>query len=207
MLDDGRLWTDLIASLYRVFLGVVVGCAVAVILSFVAYAMPPIGKMLFGVTEVLRPIPPIAWTPVAILVFGVGDPPAIAIVAVGSFAPIWFTLLQGINSVREEHVKAARCLGAGQLGVFSRVAVPTVSPYFMAGLRLGAGVGWFCIVAAEMMGISSGLGQGVLLFSLNIEMEAVFVYLIVIGLVGAAINASIAFLERWLIVVPLSKEA
>lgn len=207
MIGDGGLWQDLRASLHRVFVGVVLGTLIAATLALLAYSVRPVGRMLFGVTEVVRPIPPIAWTPVAILLFGVGDPPAIAIVAVGSFGPIWFSLLQGIENVREEHLKAARSLGSGRLGLLLRVVVPAVTPHFMAGIRLGVGVGWFCIVAAEMMGISSGLGQGVLLYSLNVEMEAVFVYLIVIGLAGATINALIAFLERIVVVVPISKEA
>jgi ABC-type nitrate/sulfonate/bicarbonate transport system permease component len=197
-----RLVSDATASLLRVSLGIGIGAVGAVAFAVIAFSMRPIGRMLFGITEILRPIPPIAWTPVAILVFGIGNPRAIAIVAVGAFSPIWFSLLSGLDGVREEHMKAALSLGADQRTVLLRVVVPTVLPFFMNGLRLGVGLGWYSVVAAEMMGISSGLGHGVVLFGLNIEMEAVFGYLAAIGLIGAAINALILQIEQKVVAVP-----
>ena len=112
------------------------------------------------------------------------------------FCPTWFGVLQGLKEVREQHLRAAYSLGCSRILLVTDVIVPSVLPYFVHGLRLGVGLGWFCVVAAEMMGASTGLGYGVQLSSLNLEMERLYVYLFVIGLIGLASNWLLLALDR-----------
>jgi ABC-type nitrate/sulfonate/bicarbonate transport system permease component len=145
-----------------------------------------------GIVELLRPIPPIAWTPVAILVFGIGSPPAVAVVALSAFFPLWLSLLHGIDSVDRRYVMAARSLGAGRLLTFRFVLLPMILPGFVQGLRLAVGMGWFSVIAAEMIGASTGLGQAIRKSALNLNMEQTYGYLLVIGLIGLLSSWSVA---------------
>ncbi len=188
LIENGQLPKDALASLARVLAGVSLAFLTALGLGIVAAALPPFRYMLAAATELIRPVPPIAWVPVIIVIFGIGNKPAIAIVTLGAFFPIWLGFLQGIDAIRHEHLRAARSLGATRVQEITMVALPTMRPYVFHGLRVGGGLGWFCVVAAEMMGASSGLGHRVQLLSLNIQMDKVFAYLIVIGALGALLN-------------------
>lgn len=192
---DGVLLLDVGTSLARIVPGVALAVLLALFLAAVTTGASAIGHMLGGVVEVLRPIPPIAWIPVAILVFGIGSAPAVAIVTLGAFFPIWFGVRQGLDNVRSRHLQAAKSLGATRWILIRDVAVPSMLPSALHGLRLGVGFGWFCVVAAEMMGARSGLGYGVQLFSLNLELEKTYGYILVIGLLGASMNFLMRALE------------
>jgi ABC-type nitrate/sulfonate/bicarbonate transport system permease component len=196
LLRSGTMLRDALASLGRVAPGVGFALAGAVALTGLGAAVRVLGDLLDGILELIRPIPPIAWTPVAILAFGIGNAPAVAIVCVGAFFPIWLGLQQGLREVRTQHVLAARSFGAGRRLLLTDVIVPSVLPYALHGLRVGLGLGWFCVVAAEMMGAHSGLGYGVQLFSLNLELGRTYAYLVVIGSLGAAMNALMRAAER-----------
>jgi ABC-type nitrate/sulfonate/bicarbonate transport system permease component len=136
-LESGHLMKDALASLFRVTAGVLVGIAITLCFAAALYTSRPAGYAILGITELIRPVPPIGWTPVAILLLGIGDAPAIAVVAVGATAPLWLSLHAGLTQVRDEHVKAARSLGADPIAVVRRVIVPSVLPYFMSGVSAG----------------------------------------------------------------------
>lgn len=187
--------TDIVASLGRIIIGVAISTSIAIILGMVAAFWAAFSEYLSGVVELLRPIPPIAWTPVAIIAFGIGAKPAIAIVAIGSIFPIWMGIQQGLKEVKQSHLLAAGSLGASKVLVFSDVVLPSVLPFFMHGLRIGVGLAWFCVIAAEMVGASSGLGYGIQLYSLNIEMPKVYCYLFTIGVLGLLSNSLLLKLQ------------
>jgi ABC-type nitrate/sulfonate/bicarbonate transport system permease component len=194
---SGALFHDALASVGRVLPGVGIAFVAAAALAALS-ALRGVGELCAGVLELLRPIPPIAWTPIAILAFGIGNAPAVAIVALGAFFPIWLGLQQGLRQVRTPHLLAARSFGAGRRLLLTDVVLPSVLPYALHGLRVGLGIGWFCVVAAEMMGAQSGLGYGVQLFSLNFEMGKTYSYLLAIGALGAVMNFLMRTLEtRW----------
>jgi ABC-type nitrate/sulfonate/bicarbonate transport system permease component len=198
---NGTLFRDVADSMLRVLTGVAIAAVIAGALVILSALMPPFGLVLSGPVELLRPIPPIAWVPVAIVIFGVGDAPAVAIVALGAFFPVWLSLRQGLTEVHAQHLLAARSLGASRLGCLTDVVLPSMAPFAFHGLRLGVGLGWFCVVAAEMMGAHSGLGYGVQLFSLNLQLTRTYCYLLAIGVAGMALNYVVAAVEgkvcRW----------
>lgn len=198
---SGTLFLDTADSLKRVVSGVLIAFCVAVGLGTASYFFPLVGHIVSGPIEVVRPVPPIAWVPIAIVVFGIGDAPAVAIVGLGAFFPIWLAVFRGVLEVREQHLLAARSLGASPLQTFSRVVVPSVTPHVFHGLRLGVGLGWFCVVAAEMMGAQTGLGYGVQLYSLNLQIPRTYCYILTIGIMGFVLNVLIVSLQarycRW----------
>ncbi len=186
---QGLLLNDTIASLSRVLAGVAISTFISIVLGLITASWRGFADFFSGGIELIRPVPPIAWTPLAIIAFGVGARPAIAIVALGAFFPIWLGIKQGLGEVQRDHILAARSLGARWRALMVDVVVPSVLPYAFHGLRLGVGLGWFCVVAAEMMGASSGLGYGIQLFSLNIEMPKLYCYLVTVGVMGYTSNA------------------
>ena len=198
---SGTLPSDTISSVIRVMTGVLISTVFATALGLISVYWKSFPDYLAGCVELVRPIPPIAWTPLAIIAFGIGTRPAVAIVALGAFFPVWLGIQQGLKEVNPSHVRAAGSLGCGQWMLLTDVIVPSILPYAFHGLRLAVGLGWFCVVAAEMMGASSGLGYGIQLFSLNLEMSKMYCYLLTIGALGYLSNALLqnidSRLNRW----------
>ena len=184
----GILAEDTGASLYRVLCGVGIATALGCLLAALSFAWPPLSEFLSGPVELARPIPPIAWIPLAIMLFGTGNSSAVAIVGLAAFFPIWLGAQQGLDRLRSPHLRAARSLGAGRWILLTDIVVPSVAPYFLHGMRIGVGLAWFSVVAAEMMGARSGLGNGIQLFSLNLQIAPLYAYLLVIGGIGFMLN-------------------
>ncbi|GMR05687.1 MAG: hypothetical protein BMS9Abin25_0262 [Gammaproteobacteria bacterium] len=180
----GWLAQDILASVYRVAAGVFLSFLLASLMALVSVYWKTFPDYVAGGVEVLRPVPPIAWVPLALVAFGVGDKPAIAIVALGAFFPIWLGMVQGIRNVNPSHLHAAASLGCNHRLLLTDVILPSALPDIAHGLRIGVGLAWFSVVAAEMMGAASGLGYGIQLFSQNLEISRMYVYLLTIGLLG-----------------------
>jgi ABC-type nitrate/sulfonate/bicarbonate transport system permease component len=192
----GRLQHDIVVSILRVSAGVLLSSAIVVVLAIATAYRPIVGAILSGPIELARPVPPIAWIPLAIMMLGLGDRAAVSIVALGSFFPVWMGALQGLSRLEQRHLHAARSLGAGRFIILTDVVIPSVMPFLLHGLRLGVGIGWFSVVAAEMMGAPSGLGQGIQLLSLNLQIAELYGYILVIGAIGFVFNFLLLRVER-----------
>lgn len=143
------------------------------------------------IVEFLRPVPPLAWIPLSILWFGVGDTQNQFIIFLGCFFPILLNTIAGVKGVEPNLVRAARCLGAGEARVLWRVVLRAALPHIITGIRVGLGVGWMALVAAELVGANSGLG-----FLINdartvLRTDYVIVGMATIGVVGLAIDWAI----------------
>jgi ABC-type nitrate/sulfonate/bicarbonate transport system permease component len=140
------------------------------------------------ILEMLRPVPPLAWIPLSILWFGVGDTQNEFIIFLGCFFPILVNTVAGVKGVEPTLVRAARCLGAGERQTLWRVVLRAALPQIVTGIRVGLGVGWMALVAAELVGASSGLG-----FLINdartvLRTDYVIVGMATIGIVGLLID-------------------
>jgi len=149
--------------------------------------------------EVLRPIPPIAWIPIAMLWFGLGFKPAVFLIFIGAFFPILLNTIAGVRSTSRVLVEAVRTLGASDRDILAKVVTPSSIPSIVAGLRIGVGVGWMCLVAAEMTGSSSGLGYMVIYYSGILETSSVMVGMLAIGAIGYAMSYVIGRIESHLL--------
>lgn len=200
LLADGSLARDLKSSLHRVLVGYAFASGAAVPLALVLAYFGRLRRTVLPVITLLRPIPPIAWIPLAILWFGLGDKPAYFITAVASFFPIFINAFSGGVSVETDHLNAARCLGAGRWSMIRRVYLPSSLPQVWTGLRIGLGQAWMAVVTAELIAAPSGLGFLIQMSRLNLETPHVLAGMVVIGVVGAFMFLLLGWAER--IVLP-----
>jgi ABC-type nitrate/sulfonate/bicarbonate transport system permease component len=200
LIRDGTLLPDVAASLKRVLAGFAIASSVAVPLAIVMALVRPVRLLLSPVVTFLRPIPPIAWIPIAIMWFGIGDAPSFFITAVAAFFPIFMNSYAGAHAVRPEHVHAARSLGAGQRALFMRIYLPSAMPLIATGLRIGLGQSWMAVVTAELIAAHSGLGYMIQANRLALETASVLVGMCVIGLLGAAMSAGLEYFERTVLI-------
>jgi ABC-type nitrate/sulfonate/bicarbonate transport system permease component len=200
LVRDGTLAGDVAASLKRVVGGFLIASAFAVPLALLMAFFRPIDLLISPIVTFLRPIPPIAWIPIAILWFGIGDPPSYFITALAAFFPIFISSYAGGHAVRPEHVHAARSLGAGPKALFTRIYLPSAMPMIATGLRIGLGQSWMAVVTAELIAAQSGLGYMIQANRLALETSLVLVGMCVIGLLGAAMSLALVALERHVLV-------
>jgi ABC-type nitrate/sulfonate/bicarbonate transport system permease component len=145
-------------------------------------------EQLDPVVEILRPVPPIAWIPLAILWFGIGDTQNEFIIFLGIFFPILLNTITGVKGIERNLIRAARCLGASEWSVLWRVALRAALPQIMTGVRVGLGVGWMALVAAELVGAISGLGYMINDARTVLRTDHVIVGMATIGIVGLLID-------------------
>ncbi len=187
---SGELWRHLVDSLKReavAFLWATIAIPLGVAMGWWRAAEEQLDPLM----EVLRPIPPLAWIPLSILWFGIGDTQNQFIIFLGIFFPILLNTITGVRGVEPNLVRAARCLGAGEWAILTRVVLRAALPQIITGIRIGLGVGWMALVAAELVGASSGLG-----FLINdartiLRTDHIIVGMATIGIVGLAIDAAI----------------
>jgi ABC-type nitrate/sulfonate/bicarbonate transport system permease component len=195
MIRSGELFRHLFDSLRREFTAFS-WALIAIPLGVAMGWWKPVHAQLNPLIEMLRPIPPLAWIPLSILWFGVGDTQNQFIILLGIFFPILLNTISGVKSVEPNLVRAARCLGGGEAAVLRRVVLPAALPQIVTGVRIGLGVGWMALVAAELVGANSGLG-----FLINdartlLRTDIVIVGMIAIGLVGLGLDIMIRKLSR-----------
>jgi NitT/TauT family transport system permease protein len=154
---------------------------------------------MWVVVEVLRPIPPFAWIPFGLLWFGVGDEGAIFVIFIASVFPILLNTVAGVEAVELVLRRSGQCLGADGARLFRHVVLPRALPQIIIGLRIGLGFAWMVLVAAELIGSTSGLGY-LILDSRNLGLPSLACMgMVVIGVVGYGLDVIIRRLERILL--------
>ncbi|MGB9627567.1 MAG: ABC transporter permease [Thermodesulfobacteriota bacterium] len=197
------LHQHILYSLYRVALGYGVSALLAIPLGLLMGWFPRLRRMISPIIEVVRPIPPLAWIPIAILWFGIGIKSAAFIIFLGAFFPILLNTIAGVLSINPILVEAARTLHAKEKDIFYKVLIPGSVPYIFVGMRIGIGVGWMTLVAAEFTGVREGFGLGYMIMTArDIQRpDEILAGMLVIGLIGLLINAGLKATEsralRW----------
>jgi ABC-type nitrate/sulfonate/bicarbonate transport system permease component len=198
LISSGELFRHAADSLKRecvAFLWATIAIPIGMAMSW----WPAVEEQLDPLMEILRPIPPLAWIPLSILWFGIGDTQNQFIIFLAVFFPILLNTISGVKSIEPNLIRAARCLGAKQWNILWRVVLRAALPQIVTGIRIGLGVGWMALVAAELVGATSGLG-----FLINdartvLRTDYVIVGMITIGIVGLLIDWSIRSLARMLL--------
>ena len=190
LVASGELFFHLVASLKREA-SAFVFAATAIPLGIAMGWWRVIYNQVNPIMEILRPIPPLAWIPLSILWFGIGDAQNEFIIFLGMFFPILINTIVGVKNVDPNLVRAARSLGAPERKVLSRIVLKGSLPQIITGVRIGLGVGWMALVAAELVGANSGLG-----FLINdarsmLRTDTIVVGMLTIGLVGLLIDTAI----------------
>lgn len=187
LIASGELLRHMGDSLKREFLAFL-WALVAVPLGIAMGWWKGFNEQVDALVEMLRPIPPLAWIPLSILWFGIGDMQNQFIIFLGIFFPILLNTVNGVRGVEPNLVRAARCLGSDEWTVLTRVVLRAALPQIVTGVRVGLGVGWMALVAAELVGASSGLG-----FLINdartiLRTDIVIVGMVTIGIVGLLLD-------------------
>lgn len=193
------LLQDCYCSLKRVLVGFAIASMAGVFLGFCFGLSSFVRAALSPIVELLRPIPPIAWIPVAITLFGIGDASSAFVIFMGAFYPILTNTFLGVSEVSTNYIEAASVLGATPGRIYRDVIFPAALPSIFAGLRVGLGVAWMCVVAAEMIAARSGLGYEIQLNRQLLQLDRVVAGMIVIGLIGVIMNQLMGLLECYLV--------
>jgi NitT/TauT family transport system permease protein len=158
LLGSPKLLTHVLSSLRRVFLGFAIASALAVPFGLAIGRFRLAAQSLLPPLEILRPIPAVAWIPIAILLFASSERSMVFITFIGAFFPVLLNTVHGVERIEPRLVHASRSLGAGELQVFTEVVLPAALPSIVAGLSIGMGTAWFSLVTAEMISGQFGIG-------------------------------------------------
>jgi NitT/TauT family transport system permease protein len=197
LLKDGTLWRHIGASLMRVGTGFGLAVCVAVPLGLWMGWVRSVYKTLNPLFQILRPISPIAWIPIAILWFGVGNASPIYLIFISSVFPMIVQTTVGVHTIEKRYLRAAENFGVSRYTLFRQVVIPAVLPQIIVGMRIGLGVAWLVVVAAEMIALRSGLGY-MIMDSRNAgnRYDLVVAGMIIIGLIGLSLDGVMRMLER-----------
>src|SRR5690606_25110762 len=146
---------------------------------------------VFPVLELLRPIPILAWVPLAIIIFDGAESPVVFLTFLASFFATALNAQLGVRSIEPEYLLAARCLGAGKLAVFWHIILPGALPSIFTGLELSVGVAWFSLVAAEMVSGQFGLGYVINTSFTMVQYPTIVIGMITLGVVGYVTSAMV----------------
>jgi NitT/TauT family transport system permease protein len=196
LIRDGTLWEHIGASLFRVGAGFGLAVALAVPLGLWMGWVRGAFTTLNPIFQILRPISPIAWIPIAILWFGVGNASPIYLIFISSLFPMVVQTTTGVHTIERRYLWAAANFGVSRYTLFRRVVIPAVLPQIIVGMRIGLGVAWLVVVAAEMIALRSGLGY-LIIDSRNAgnRYDLVIAGMIIIGLIGLMLDGAMRLLE------------
>ena len=189
-----NIFQHLLISLRRVLIGFSVASAAGIILGIGMGRFPLIESIFRPIFELVRPIPSVAWIPLAIIWFGIGEGAKFYIIFMAGFVNITVNTYSGAKRVDESVLGAAYMLGASKVQAFFRVVIPSCVPYIFAGMQVGLSTCWMAVLAAEMVSSTSGIGWTITAGQENGDMTQIFVGIIAIAVVGLLM----AVLMRWL---------
>ena len=197
--DGAPLSVHVGMSLMRVvgafLLAAAVGIPVGIAMGMSATARAVLDPFI----EFYRPLPPLAYLPLVIIWFGIGETSKVLLIFLACFAPVALAARSGVLSASDDQINAARALGAGRWQVVRHVVLPAALPEILVGLRIGMGVGWTTLVAAEMVAANAGIGQMVLNASNFLRTDIVMMGIFVIGFFAILFEFGMRWLERRLV--------
>ncbi|RWC54491.1 ABC transporter permease subunit [Mesorhizobium sp.] len=196
---DATLLQHAVASLGRVFAALVAALAIGVPVGL-ANGISTIGRGIFDpLLEFLRPIPPLAYLPLVIIWFGIGEPSKILVIAIAMLAPVALSTASGVRGVSQERINAARSLGATRAQVVRHVILPSALPSILTGLRIALGAGWSTLVAAELVAATRGLGFMIQSAAQFLVTDVVVMGILVIAAIAFVLEFTIRRIERVLV--------
>jgi NitT/TauT family transport system permease protein len=196
LIVSGTLFKHTVASLFRVtagyYLAVIIGLPLGMLLGWWKA-----GQTMFNpLIQFLRPISPLAWIPLAMLWFGIGDKPAIFLIFLSSFFPLLVSTITAVNHINSLYFQVAANFNFTRLETLTRVIFPAILPSLLPALRISLGIAWLVVVAAEMIAVKSGLGYLILDSRNALRMDYVMDAMLAIGLIGIGLDWIISQLRR-----------
>ena len=197
--SNSTLTQHTLASLGRVFGAFLLAMLTAVPIGILMGVNRFVRGLFDPIIEFYRPLPPLAYLPLVIIWLGIGEFPKVFLIYLAIFAPMAIAARAGVRSVSTEQIHAAYAMGASRSQVISQVIMKAAMPEIFTGMRIGIGVGWTTLVAAEMVAANRGLGFMVLNAAENLESDTVIMGIFIIGIFAFAFDLLIRYLEKILI--------
>jgi NitT/TauT family transport system permease protein len=197
LMQHGLLFKYIVASLFRVTWGFLLALIIAVPVGVVTGWHTRLDMALNPLLQILRPISPLAWIPIAILWFGVGDLAAIFLIFLGCFFPLLLSTINAVKSVATVYVNAGRNFGLTPWLLYTRVLLPAILPQLLVGMRITLGIAWLVVVAAEMIAVNSGLGFLIVdARNAGNRYDLVIAGMAIIGIIGLLLDTGMRLFER-----------
>lgn len=183
-------------SIFRVIVAFFISSVLGITLGILVGWSKLINSLIKPLLEIIRPIPPLAWIPIAILWFGLGLKASVFIIFIGGFFPIFLNTVTGVENADKKYIETAKLLGANNKNILTKVVIPSALPYIFTGLIIGLGISWMCLVAAEMFGEATGLGYFILESRSLMRPDKVIVGMLAIGFIGIVLTYFFKMIER-----------
>jgi nitrate/nitrite transport system permease protein len=193
--DKGIGW-NILNSLYRVGLGFGAAAAIGIPLGFMIGRFQFLNQMMSPIISILRPVSPLAWLPIGLLVLQKAEPASIWVIFISSIWPMVLNTAAGVQRIPQDYMNVARVLNLSELKVFTRILFPAVLPYVLTGVRLSIGVAWLVIVAAEMLTGGVGIGFWVWDEWNNLNVAHIIIAIFVVGIVGLLLEQGLMLLAK-----------
>jgi NitT/TauT family transport system permease protein len=198
LIEKGLLLKYIVASLFRVSWGFMLAVLVGVPLGLILGWFRPAFQALNPMIQILRPISPIAWIPVAILWFGIDDTAPVFLIFLASVFPITVSSMAAVQNMQLVYLRAAQNFGVTGMQLFRRVILPAALPQIITGIRIALGIAWLVVVAAEMIAVNSGLGYLIIdARNAGKRYDLVVAGMVMIGLIGLVLDLLIRQLEKF----------
>jgi sulfonate transport system permease protein len=203
LIERGQLWLHIAISVQRVFIGFLFGSVIALAFAAVVGLSRAGAVLLAPMLVAIRAVPSLAWVPLLILWFQVGEESKIILIAIGAFFPVYTTVADALRHVDPQLVEAGRTFGLRGWSLFRTVQLPAVVPSVVSGLRLGLAQAWLFLVAAELIAASMGLGWMLSDSQTSGRVDRILLSIVLLALLGTITNAILvvfekAVLRRWM---------
>lgn len=183
-------------SSFRVTAGLVLGFTLSLAVGLGIRYFRTFGKLVLPLVTMLAPISPVAWLPVAVFIFGIGNPPAIFLVFIAIFFIMTLATLSQIDNVPVHYIQLARVMGCDKRQIYRHVILPAILPELFVTLRMNLFAAWMVVLIAEAVGVGSGLGQVTMMARNTFNASLVFFTMTLIGLTGFAFDQALRFIQR-----------
>ncbi len=193
--DKGIGW-NILNSLYRVGLGFGAAAIIGIPLGFMIGRFQFLNQMMSPIISILRPVSPLAWLPIGLLVLQKADPASIWVIFISSIWPMMLNTAVGVQRIPQDYMNVARVLNLSEFKVFTKILFPAVLPYMLTGVRLSIGVAWLVIVAAEMLTGGVGIGFWVWDEWNNLNVDHIIIAIFVVGIVGLLLEQMLMLLAK-----------
>ncbi len=196
MIGNGRLFENIRTSMYRFAVGYSISVVSAVVLGLILGRIPKVFQYVNPALQLLRPISPTAWMPFIVLLFGIGDIPAIVIIFIAAFFPVLLSTVSAVGNIDHVYLKVSKNFGIKQPSLTWNVIFPAAFPQIANGIHLALGTAWIFLVAGEMVGAQSGLGYQIIDARNNIRADILLATILVIGVIGILLDGILKFIEK-----------
>lgn len=199
LLQSGILMDNVVVSMMRVLQGYCLASALAILLGLFIGLSPHCRRLTDIIVQILKPIPPIAWIPLVILWFGIGEQSKVFLIFIGGFFTILTNVVDGIRRTDPKLVEIAQVFETTHWKFISKVVLPSAMPSIFTGLRVGLGQCWMCVVAAELVASATGLGYMIMNARQFGQTDVVIIGMLTIGILGKLMNGVLQVIERRMI--------